>query len=95
MCDVRVIRLPFRSGSAVDGRDGELTRLEIVGGGDGEALRNIPLYGGDVCDVAVWDRDGAVGGQHVGCSVGVGDLDGDGGGGEGHVCGDVGVWEAG
>ena len=93
--DVGVVGLPFCGGGAVDGGDGELAGLEIVGGGDGEALCDITRYGGDVGDVAVWDCDGAVGGEHVGCCVAVSDLHGDGGGCEGHVCGYVGVWEAG
>ena len=61
---------------------------------------NVPLDGGYVCDLPVWDDDGAVGGEHVGCwvvviIVGISDLDGDGGDGEGHVGGDVGVGKAG
>ena len=84
--DVGVVGLPFRGGGAVDGRDGELARLEIVGGADGETLRYITRHGGDVGDVAVWDCDGAVGGKHVGGCVTVSDLYGDGGVCEGHVC---------
>ena len=100
MADVGVVRLPFRRSGAVDGRDGELARLEVVRRGDGEALCYVSGHGGDVCDLPVWNGDGAVGGEHVGCwvvviVVGVSDLDGDGGGGEGHVGGDVGVWKAG
>ena len=92
--------MPFRRSGTVDSRDGKLARLEIVGGGDGKALCYISLDGGYVCDLPVGDGDGAVGGEHVGgrvviIVVGVSDLDRDGGGGEGHVGGDVGVWEAG
>ena len=87
--------MPFRRSGAVDGRDGELAGLEIVGGGNREALCNVSLDGGDVCDLPVWDGNGAVGGERVGCCVAVSDLDGDGSRGEGHVGGDVGVGQAG
>ena len=92
--------MPFRRSGAVDGRDGELAGLEIVGRGNGEALCYIAGDGGDVCDLPVWNDDGAVGGEHVGCwvvvvVVGVSNLNGDGGSGEGHVGGDVGIGQAG
>ena len=87
--DVGVVGLPFRRGGAVNGRDGELAWLEIVGGADGETLRYVPRHGGDIGDVAVWDCDGAIGGEHVGGCVAVSDLHGDGGVCECHVCGYV------
>ena len=92
--------MPFRRRSAIDSRDGELAGLEIVGRGNGKALCYIPHYSGYICDLPVWNDDGAIRGEHVGCwvivvVVGVADLDGDRGGGEGHVGGDVRVWQAG
>ena len=79
------IRLPFRTSRAIDCADGELSGLEIVRRGDRTTLCYIAVYSSDVCDPAIRECEGAVGGKLVGCTSVVTDLDGDGGVTVGHI----------
>ena len=84
--DVGVVWLPFRRGGAVDGGEGELANLEIVGGCDGEALSDVACHCGDGAYLAVLEHQSTIWWELVGCGVVVtADLDRNGGVGEGLV----------
>jgi len=89
------VGLPFCGSGAVDGTDGELAGLEIIGGAGGEALCYVVFHGSHVGDVSVWKCKGTVGGKLIGCGCVVADLDGNTGVGVGCVGGDVRGWETG